>query len=194
VLNKSDLPETTAAYASLQHYQVLGYPVLTMCARRESAALLPRLEGQSSVLVGQSGVGKSTIINQLVPAAAARVNEISAVRNAGRHTTTQARLYRLGVNGSIIDSPGMQVFGLHHLDCEAAALALPEFHAWLGHCRFRDCRHLAEPGCAVDSAFRAGRIAAGRLASYRRLAQEIVSQRAVSPPKSRHRKEKSFEP
>jgi ribosome biogenesis GTPase len=174
VLNKSDLPQTAAARASLQEYMDLGYRVVTVCAKRDLQPLQPHLDAQASVLVGQSGMGKSTIVNRLVPEAAARVAEISAALNSGRHTTTHARLYRLGATSSIIDSPGMQAFGLHHLGCQEAAQAFPEFRRWLGHCRFRDCRHLVEPGCAVLEAHRAGKITEGRLASYLRLAGELT--------------------
>ena len=173
-LNKADLPETVAARASLEDYAGLGYRVVTLSAKRDLAPLLPHLEGETSVLVGQSGMGKSTIVNRLVPAAAARVAEISTALNAGRHTTTHTRLYRLGAGDAIIDSPGMQAFGLHHLDWRDAAHAFPEFRPWLGRCRFRDCRHLAEPGCALEEAARAGTIAAVRLESYRRLAAELT--------------------
>ena len=187
VLNKADLPETADAQSSLEQYRALGYRLVTLCARRDVQPLLEHLEAQASVLVGQSGMGKSTIINRLVPDAAARVADISKALSSGRHTTTHARLYRLGTGSGIIDSPGMQVFGLDHLDCAAAAHALPEFRAWLGQCRFRDCRHLTEPGCAIDQAQRAGMIAPGRLESYRRLAQEITVARTARAQKGPRR-------
>jgi len=174
VLNKSDLPQTAAAQASLQQYRALGYDLVILCARHDLRPLLPHLEGGTSVLVGQSGMGKSTIINGLVPDAAARVAAISASLRSGRHTTTHACLYRLGTAAAIIDSPGLQAFGLHHLDCSELARAFPEFRAGLGHCHFRDCRHLAEPGCAISAAHERGEISADRLASYRRIAEEFA--------------------
>jgi len=125
------------------------------------------------VLVGQSGMGKSTIINGLLPAAAVRVAEISAALDSGRHTTTHTRLYHLDETSHVIDSPGMQLFGLHHLEEPELADAFVEFRPWLGQCRFRDCRHVTEPGCAIAAARDKGKISARRLASYRGLAREL---------------------
>jgi ribosome biogenesis GTPase len=119
-------------------------------------------------------MGKSTIINRLVPEARARTAEISVALGAGRHTTTHAELYHLDAQSHIIDSPGMQAFGLHHLDQQAAAEAFREFRQLIGTCRFRDCRHLTEPGCAIANACEAGQIAQSRLASYRTLAGELA--------------------
>jgi ribosome biogenesis GTPase len=170
VLNKADLPGTEAAHEALAPYAALGYRVLRLSAKRDIAPLRACIEGRASVLVGQSGVGKSTIVNALVPGAAARTAEISGALGSGRHTTTHARLYRLGEHTSIIDSPGMQEFGLRHLTPHEAAHAFIEFRPWLGGCRFRDCRHLVEPGCALDAACRQGKISARRLGAYRRIA------------------------
>ncbi|HXF67927.1 MAG TPA: ribosome small subunit-dependent GTPase A [Burkholderiales bacterium] len=171
-LNKTDLPEAQAAMRALELYRGLGYRVVPLCAKRDVSPLLPHLAGQTSVLVGQSGMGKSTIINALVPQAAARVAEVSAALDSGRHTTTSTRLYRLDGGGCIIDSPGLQEFGLNHLDARALAYAFVEFRPYLGGCRFRDCRHLAEPGCALAAACAQGKISERRLASYRALAGE----------------------
>jgi ribosome biogenesis GTPase len=184
VLNKSDLPQTAAARASLQVYDALGYHVATVCAKRDLQPLRPNLEGKVNVLVGQSGMGKSTMVNRLVPEAAARIGELSRALGSGRHTTTHTRLYRLNATTAIIDSPGVQTFGLHHIDCAEAAHAFREFRAWLGQCRFRDCRHLAEPGCALTAAHRMGHIAGDRLVSYRRLCLELLQARSMRPPKA----------
>ncbi|OFZ89069.1 MAG: ribosome small subunit-dependent GTPase A [Betaproteobacteria bacterium RIFCSPLOWO2_02_FULL_62_79] len=172
-LNKSDLPESAAALSSLEFYRALGYRVRALSARRDVQPLCTCLENEVSALVGQSGMGKSTIINRLVPGAAARVAEVSAALDSGRHTTTYARLYHLNATSCIIDSPGMQEFGLHHLNCDDAAHAFVEFRPWLGRCRFRDCRHLSEPDCAIATACSDGNISERRLASYRRLAEEL---------------------
>jgi ribosome biogenesis GTPase len=171
-LNKSDLPQAQAALAALELYRQLGYRVVALSARHDLDALVPHLKGKTSVLVGQSGMGKSTIINGLIPAAAVRVAEVSAALDSGRHTTTHTRLYHLDPSSHIIDSPGMQLFGLHHVDEEAIAQAFVEFRPWLGHCRFRDCRHVSEPGCAVAAACKRGGINARRLESYRGLIRE----------------------
>jgi ribosome biogenesis GTPase len=172
VLNKSDLPQAAEALRALERYRGLGYRLIALTARSDLGPLVPCLTGETSVLVGQSGVGKSTIINGLLPAAAVRVAEISAALDSGRHTTTHTRLYHLNATSHVIDSPGMQLFGLHHLDEAALAQAFVEFRPWLGRCRFRDCRHVSEPGCAVAAACRGGKISEKRLASYRALMRE----------------------
>jgi ribosome biogenesis GTPase / thiamine phosphate phosphatase len=173
-LNKADLPEASAASESLELYRRLGYCVVSLSAKRELAPLLPELRDHVSVLVGQSGMGKSTIINGLVPHAPARVAEISAALRTGRHTTTHAELYHLERSSHIIDSPGLQEFGLSHLSAADAAHAFVEFRPWLGSCRFRDCLHMSEPECAISAAAAEGRISERRLASYRRLAGELT--------------------
>lgn len=178
LLNKTDLPQSAAASASLELYRALGYQVVGIRAKFDAGALPPLLEGHVSVLVGQSGMGKSTIINSLLPDAALRVAEHSAALDSGRHTTSGARLYHLNSASHIIDSPGVQVFGLHHLDIEDTVQAFIEFRELQGQCRFRDCRHVAEPGCAVADACATGKIHASRLASYRRLVEELLHARS----------------
>lgn len=175
LLNKCDLAEPArAALEALALYRDLGYPLLTVSAKRDVSPLLPWLARQTTVLVGQSGMGKSTLINALAPEAAAATAEISTALDSGRHTTTSARLYHLDAGSHIIDSPGMQEFGLHHLGLADLAHAFVEFRPWLGQCKFNDCRHLGEPACAVSQAQREGKISEQRLASYRRLVGELV--------------------
>jgi len=171
-LNKSDLPQAAVASERLELYRKLGYGVVAFSAKRDLAPLMPHLLGRTSVLVGQSGMGKSTLINALIPGASARVAELSTALASGRHTTTHARLFHLDAGSHLIDSPGMQEFGLHHLDASALEHAFVEFRPWLGQCRFRDCRHMTEPGCAISAACEEGKISRMRLESYRGLVRE----------------------
>jgi ribosome biogenesis GTPase len=120
-------------------------------------------------------MGKSTLINALVPDAAVRTTDISEALKAGKHTTTSTTLYPLTLAGSdtwIVDSPGMKVFGLAHVDPDQLSQAFVEMRPFLGHCRFRDCRHDAEPGCAITAAVEAGHIAPYRLALLHALLAE----------------------
>lgn len=172
VLNKTDLPQSAAAWNALAVYRTLGYRVIGICAKQDIAPLGELLENHTSVLVGQSGMGKSTVVNKLVPDAMLRVAETSLALDSGKHTTTGARLLHINASSHLIDSPGLQAFGLHHLSAEDTAQAFVEFRAWLGQCRFRDCTHRMEPGCAIDRAYAEGHIAAPRLASYRLLVEE----------------------
>ena len=164
VLNKCDLAEAAAAARKrLIPYTAIGYRVLELSAKRDVSALRPFLAGHTSVLVGQSGMGKSTLINALLPDAQAATREISAALDSGKHTTTHARLYRLDETGSLIDCPGVQAFGLHHLSFGGIEQGFVEFAQYLGKCRFRDCHHTHEPGCALREAVAAGKINARRL-------------------------------
>lgn len=171
VLNKADLIEPTrAAAASLSLYQELGYPLVQISAKTSVVPLLPYLEGQLSVLIGQSGMGKSTLINALIPDAERATAGISVALDTGRHTTTHARLFHVDEGTRIIDSPGMQEFGLHHIDGEDLAWGFIEFHPYIGRCRFNNCRHTAEPGCALTQAVQDGKISRRRLRFYQTLA------------------------
>jgi ribosome biogenesis GTPase len=172
LLNKSDLPETAAALQQLQLYQSLGYAVQPLSAKQDATPLRHWLQGQTSVLVGQSGMGKSTLVNALLPDAAVRTQEISAVLDSGKHTTTAARLYHLDADSHLIDSPGLQEFGLNHLSIEEMERAFIEFRPYLGKCRFNNCRHVREPDCAVLNAVQDGKISEIRLQSYQKLLSE----------------------
>ena len=125
--------------------------MLPLVAKRDVLPLRSHLAGHTSVLVGQSGMGKSTIINALLPDAGAAVSDISLALDSGRHTTTHARLYHLDADAALIDSPGMQEFGLMHLSTDDLQHAFVEFRPLLGQCRFNDCRHRGEPSCAIDA-------------------------------------------
>lgn len=175
VLNKCDLiAPLAAAESQLQPFTELSYPVLKLSARQDVSALRSLLEGHTSVFVGQSGMGKSTLTNALVPEAQAATREISEALDSGKHTTTHATLYRLDANSTLIDSPGLQEFGLHHLSAGQIDQGFREFQPLLGQCRFRNCRHDREPDCALRAAVEDGAIDKRRFAAYHRLVAETV--------------------
>ena len=174
LLNKSDLPESAAALRQLEPYRALGYPVVSISALNDAAELRPWLQGKTSVLVGQSGMGKSTLVNALLPEANSRTREISSVLDSGKHTTTAARLYHLNPDSHLIDSPGLQEFGLAHLSTYQIEHAFVEFRPFLGRCRFNDCRHLHEPDCALRTAVTQGVVAAARLECYHKILSHPV--------------------
>jgi ribosome biogenesis GTPase len=170
VVNKTDLEGPTAGLEErLAPFARAGYPLLGICARRDVAPLRGRLAGETTVLVGQSGMGKSTIVNALVPEVEAATQEISRFLDSGRHTTSHARLYRLDASSAIIDSPGVQEFGLAHLAAAEIERGFPELAPFAGRCRFRDCRHRTEPGCAVRAAAEAGNVHPRRLELLHRI-------------------------
>ncbi|MDB5764955.1 MAG: engC [Herminiimonas sp.] len=177
VLNKIDVVESLAkTRRRLAFYAGLGYPVHEVSARAAPdaacATLSPLLAGQATILIGQSGMGKSSLINLLVPDADIAVREISAALDTGKHTTTFTRLYRIGEDTAIIDSPGFQEFGLYQLTEGMLERAFPEFEPCLGHCKFYNCHHISEPECAVLAAVKAGAIAPMRHALYQQLLHE----------------------
>lgn len=179
ILNKTDIEAALPrARERLALYRELGYPVLELSARAAPeaarAALLPLLEGQSSILIGQSGMGKSSLIQLLVPDVQIAVREISAALDSGKHTTTYTRLYHAGDNALVVDSPGFQEFGLYHLTEGMLERAFPEFSAHLGQCRFYNCHHVSEPGCAVLQAVAQGAISPARHGHYLQLRHESL--------------------
>lgn len=131
------------------------------------------LKDHTSILVGQSGVGKTTLVNALLPEAAQRVGALSPEKQKGRHTTTTARLFPLAGGGALIDSPGIREFGLWHMTRGEVERGFPEFRELLGRCRFRDCKHDQEPGCALADALEAGRIHPARLRSFRHIVASL---------------------
>lgn len=174
VLNKADLAaRLPEARERLRPFAAAGYPVLELSARLDAAPLVPLLAGRVTVFAGQSGMGKSTLINALVPGAGAATREISAALDSGRHTTTVTRLYRLDADTALIDSPGMQEFGLAHLLLGELEQTFVEFRPLLGHCRFRDCRHESEPDCALRRAVAEGSLDERRLAHFLDIVAEL---------------------
>jgi len=183
VLNKIDLPQADAARAQLEPYRRFGVPVHEMTLARGGAAAriasMPLLEGRTTLLLGASGVGKSTLINLLVPDAAAQVGEISRALNAGRHTTTTTSWYWLDPDhrSAVLDSPGVQSFGLQQIEAARLALLMPDLARHAPHCRFANCTHRSEPACAVQAAAANGEVAASRLQIYRELFEELSQPR-----------------
>lgn len=175
VFNKVDLldeTQLTAFKQQLAMYKDIGYPVILTSSKTAHGLddLMPYLFNNTSIIVGKSGVGKSSLINVILPDAEARVGDISEATGKGTHTTTTAWLYHLPQNkGDVIDSPGIREFGLWQISPIEVAYGFREFRDYAERCRFRDCRHLSEPGCAVTEAVQQGNISAKRYASYQRI-------------------------
>lgn len=180
VLNKSDLPGFDVLRTRAAPFGALGAVLAEISATRDIEPLVPEFRGRRSVLIGQSGMGKSTVLNGLVPGAQARVGEVSTALDSGRHTTTEAALYELEGpdDGWIVDSPGMKTFGLAHADPHRIDEAFVDIAPYVGRCRFRDCRHDREPGCAVREAEAEGAIASHRIALMHTLRAEAAARGA----------------
>jgi len=182
LLNKSDLKDNLAhARQIIEPYKRMGYPVTEVSAKFDNAsieALWPAIRGKVSVFVGQSGMGKSSLLNAWVPNAAALTQEYSIRLDTGKHTTTACRYFELpeswgrgddGKLGALIDSPGFQEFGLAHMSVSELEHAFREFKDYLGKCRFHNCAHQSEPDCAVRDAVARNEIAPERLALFKQL-------------------------
>ena len=181
MLNKMDLPEFEAARRSIAHLERAGYDVLPMSPKFNIEPLRPLLKGKRTMLVGQSGMGKSRTVNNLVMRDVAKEGDFSEALDSGKHTTTYTRLYHLDEDSSIMDSPGLQSFGLFHLSDDDIAYAMPEFRPYIGTCKFNNCVHLTEPGCAVVAAVEKGLINAGRMAFYQALIEQQQELRVSHP-------------
>ena len=196
-LNKQDLTEPFArAWGRLAPYRAMGYEVLPLALSPRGdvsigdgvPALLDALSGHHTLVLGPSGSGKSTLINRLVPDAQAETGEISQALNSGKHTTTSTRWYWVdaldgaGRRGALIDSPGFQEFGLHHIEATRLAECMPDLRQYLGQCKFYNCTHLHEPGCAVLAQVAAAEGAQGSISErrhriYAQLFEELSQQR-----------------
>lgn len=184
LLNKSDLiNETNKADLDelMSTYEALGYPIIRTSISNQAGmeALYEFMQNKTSVFVGQSGVGKSSLISTLLPGVDITVGELSQKRKKGVHTTTAARLFHMPKGGDLIDSPGIREFGLWHISEDELLSGFIEFRPHIGYCRFRDCAHEKEPGCAILEALEKGEISQRRFNSYIRIKQSIRDNNAT---------------
>ncbi|MGR5143676.1 small ribosomal subunit biogenesis GTPase RsgA [Photobacterium sp. DNB23_23_1] len=174
VLNKVDLlepEERTHVEETLALYQEIGYQVRLVSSETGEGldGLRDDLKGHISIFAGQSGVGKSSLVNALMPEVEAEIGDVSENSGLGQHTTTAARLYHFPDGGDLIDSPGVREFGLWHLETEQVTEAFVEFRDYLGGCKFRDCKHGNDPGCIIREAVEEGKIHQARYDSYHKI-------------------------
>jgi ribosome biogenesis GTPase len=184
VLNKIDLPEATAARERLAPYRKMGYDVLEVAVKTDpegtKALFEPLLKDKTTLVLGPSGMGKSTLVNLLVPHADAQVGEISKALKSGKHTTTTTTWYWLddGRQSALIDSPGFQEFGIHHIKSADLGSLMLDYGMYLGDCKFANCTHRHEPACGVRAAIARGDISPSRERIYEELMDEL--ERAAS--------------
>lgn len=174
VVNKVDLADEEEARRLFAVYETIGYPLhITSCRTGQGLeGLREALQGRTSVVSGPSGVGKSSLLNALYPGLGLRVGEISASVNKGRHTTVGAFLHPLPDGGFVVDTPGLREIGLWGVPSDALDACFPDLRSLRDECRFADCRHVAEPECAVIAAIERGSVSPSRYASYQKLLEE----------------------
>jgi ribosome biogenesis GTPase len=185
VLNKIDLltPELESEILpALAIYQDIGYEIFKVSNESQEgiAELEQKFQHKTSIFVGQSGVGKSTLVNSLMPELSLETNDVSENSGLGQHTTTVARLFHFKHGGHLIDSPGIREFGLWHLNAEQVFAGFIEFADYQGACKFRDCKHQSDPGCALVAAVEQHKIHAERLASYQKIVNSIDGNKLTS--------------
>ncbi|MGR9114428.1 MAG: ribosome small subunit-dependent GTPase A [Gammaproteobacteria bacterium] len=175
IYNKTDLGQSETIEKELSNYHALDYPIYRVSAANKSGLeqLTHALKDQTSILTGQSGVGKSSLTNALIPDKDLKTNTISATTKHGRHTTTAATLYHLPEGGDLIDSPGVAIFGLANLSEQELAHGFREFQPLLDNCLFNDCRHVKDKGCAVRSAAENGEISLNRYQRFLKLREKM---------------------
>ena len=175
LLNKIDHDHCDQLNEIEKNYRDLGYEALRVSAHSGAgmAELQAALNGNTSIFVGQSGVGKSSLIQTLLPDETIRIGALSEAEAKGRHTTTNSQLYHFPSGGYCIDSPGIREFGLWHATEQDILASFPEIENIAGACRFRDCAHESEPGCAIKSAIENKEISAARYASYQTILNQL---------------------
>jgi ribosome biogenesis GTPase / thiamine phosphate phosphatase len=176
LLNKTDLPETDDFLKKIYElYSVkLSYEIIFLSALGNCDKLKTVLLNQRSLLIGQSGVGKSTITNQIIPEANTRTGGLSRLEVSGCHTTTNAKLYHIDAKTSLIDCPGLQAFGIYDMPMDSLISFFPDFREYLGQCKFKNCRHLNEPGCVLINAVSENLIDKDRFSYLQRLTRSIL--------------------
>ena len=180
LLNKTDLLQDPVVKQTIDNmmarYEQIGYKVLRASTRSEDGllALQSLLNQHTSVFVGQSGVGKSSLVNVLLPGVDTQVGALSEATGKGTHTTTAAKLFHFPAGGTLIDSPGIREFGLWHMEPQQVLEGFRDFRPFIGYCKFRDCNHDREPGCAIQEALAKGEIQAERFASYQHILNSLT--------------------
>lgn len=176
LLNEDEAPEVEAA---LKRYEKIGYEVYKVSSIEGSGVETVKslLKDKISVFVGQSGVGKSSLINALLPDAELLTGDISENSGLGQHTTTTAKLLHFPSGGDLVDSPGVREFALWHLPAERVGWCFIEFRDYIGSCKFRDCKHKKDPGCAITAALEEGNISEDRYNNYHRIIDSLDEQR-----------------
>lgn len=182
ILNKVDLitpEEAPEIDAALERYKSIGYRVYRVSSKTGEGVeqLHALMNDKVNVFVGQSGVGKSSMINAMMPDAELITGDISENSGLGQHTTTTAKLLHIATGGDLIDSPGVREFALWHLPADRVGWCFVEFRDYLGTCKFRDCKHLNDPGCSITEAFKAGEITEDRYNNYHRIIASLDEQR-----------------